>query len=927
MSSHDEENTPWDLTDSDDESNVSVTKFKCDKCSYETNHGPNLKRHRANRHPDGTDHPSYACEHCGYRSSYRSSIKRHLSRRSENGECPRAKKQKVEEEEYEAPEDSVSDADTDEIETMSGHWVTFHAQMQALKTVDMNNAMERSLQEQEHILTLKEVRERTEREVAAARERGALLEKDIRTFWTESKRYMKHLEKTDCRQWMYHKHIDGGDGDDDNRTPCPIYGCIARPLNLLRHLSGTHKLRKPKQMVNRIKAMEEEIKLQQAAITTNSPAGGSGKPKPRKKNKYKLVRCPMCDKVVKRIDCHLFQKHHLSKQSDNYKKFMQQAVPVVSPLERNEEQDDIRFVLVDEQSGKEIRISVQDSVRDFMRGFTDFLSTFKGLQAATISKHVSILQKLIGHEAQGCAVEVSRELLEAIIRKLPLSSGYIMTNNKNWTAGYKRNIVTTCRLVMNFITRQPQESAIVLPQNVAQDLDNILDTLRMRYVKIEKGERALKRDNFMKGMLHPFQIKKVLQGNYVQEVMKQCKIDYESGGPRTCPSKHWAVRVRNVLITLLSITNIRRSVEFTEFRVQELRDSVYKKGTWYTGVKRHKTAMSLGPAKLFTTQDEHTALQCFLRYYRPALATCDGDQCYLFCAAKIKKVPANQCCVKMDVSAVNKSLSTVGSHCGLTCRLGTRAIRKTVISTAYEQNSDPGVRATFADQAAHDPKTSAAYYDLSAKHIQGSAVREEVVRMIIDTEDPEEEAEDDSDTTLIDDTPTVPSGSEVSESILPAVSHSREEVEEAASKEEEAVVMVVASEENSRSEDVASHSEEASIIGRSGEEKEETETIISFAHSEATSMYTILGLGDKSSDSSEFSFFNSGSENGNVGRRKFPQNFFKDVKNAKKAVAVRDDESTPGLVSWGRVREWLLRQSEEYCNLSVEEIKRLYKTK
>ena len=175
--------------------------------------------------------------------------------------------------------------------------------------------------------------------------------------------------------------------------------------------------------------------------------------------------------------------------------------------------------------------------------------------------------------------------------------------------------------------------------------------------------------------------------------------------------------LRDVLITLATIQNIRRSQEMALFRLKEAREAkeVVVEGTtmWSVAVSQHKTAAK-GSAAIFMTALQYQAFLAFLKYYRPLVVSCDQPDCIVF-PSSVKG--GQDCCKSMQISAVSKCLVRSLKKAGLDPgKLSSRNNRRSQITMMRELFPDDQTKRVLASLAAHSTTTQDRSYNYARTH-------------------------------------------------------------------------------------------------------------------------------------------------------------------------------------------------------------------
>ena len=180
--------------------------------------------------------------------------------------------------------------------------------------------------------------------------------------------------------------------------------------------------------------------------------------------------------------------------------------------------------------------------------------------------------------------------------------------------------------------------------------------------------------------------------------------------------------LRDVLITLATIQNIRMSQEMALFRLKEATEAkeVTVEGTtmWSVAVSQHKTAAK-GSAAIFMTDLQYRAFLSS-KYYRPLVVSCDEPSCIVF-PSSVKGEEG--CCQSMQVSSASKCLIRSIKKAGLDPgKLSSRNNLRSQITMMRELFPDDQTKRVLASLAAHSAATQDRSYNYTRMHNEQAGI-------------------------------------------------------------------------------------------------------------------------------------------------------------------------------------------------------------
>ena len=146
-----------------------------------------------------------------------------------------------------------------------------------------------------------------------------------------------------------------------------------------------------------------------------------------------------------------------------------------------------------------------------------------------------------------------------------------------------------------------------------------LRSLSVRYQKEENRERFQAQRKKEMSIVSLKEIQDILASSHVRSCINDVVLITDET-PSVTMSQF--IALRDVMITMMAITSLRRLMEFAEFRLSEFAEREFKSGEtnlWIVRISRHKTAAQ-GPSLVFLSETEEKALAAFLEYHKPLAA-------------------------------------------------------------------------------------------------------------------------------------------------------------------------------------------------------------------------------------------------------------------------------------------------------------------
>lgn len=151
--------------------------------------------------------------------------------------------------------------------------------------------------------------------------------------------------------------------------------------------------------------------------------------------------------------------------------------------------------------------------------------------------------------------------------------------------------------------------------------------------------------------------KKNFQSEYIASKIRDA-LDMTEDEPVTVSQ---FLNLRDIMITVMAITSLRRLMKFAEFRLFEVAEKEERLDRetkqfqcWVIRISRHKTAAQ-GPSLIFLSETESKAFDAYLKYYRPALSLT-----VMFSETDTQRV-RNPVVQKMSYSSLSKAVSKTGT--------------------------------------------------------------------------------------------------------------------------------------------------------------------------------------------------------------------------------------------------------------------------
>ena len=181
-----------------------------------------------------------------------------------------------------------------------------------------------------------------------------------------------------------------------------------------------------------------------------------------------------------------------------------------------------------------------------------------------------------------------------------------------------------------------------------------------------------------------------------------------------CATKNEFVKLRNALITSFMIRFVRRALEFCELTIAEykaikaLKKKEGDEQQFVLKVKKHKTSMH-GSAEVILGLKEKAALDSYMLYAREFGSECKKNSCPVFITSS--NPTTEQYCSKLMLSTLTKIVMLTALKAGVSSRnVNTKLLRRSTISMAWEETSDPRFRLELSQLAGHTLDTARRYY-------------------------------------------------------------------------------------------------------------------------------------------------------------------------------------------------------------------------
>lgn len=172
------------------------------------------------------------------------------------------------------------------------------------------------------------------------------------------------------------------------------------------------------------------------------------------------------------------------------------------------------------------------------------------------------------------------------------------------------------------------------------------------------------------------------------------------------------INLRNVLVTIMVIMSVRRSIEFTQFTLEEYENiREEEEGYHLIQIYKHETVTQSGPARVFIKDDIKCALDSYVKYYWPWLThNCNRNNCKIFLVRT--KLTKGECCKALDISSINKLMVQVAKRSGVKdITLGSRRTRRSIITGTGKKDGSQKTLDSMAVQAAQSLRTANVHYD------------------------------------------------------------------------------------------------------------------------------------------------------------------------------------------------------------------------
>lgn len=361
---------------------------------------------------------------------------------------------------------------------------------------------------------------------------------------------------------------------------CPITGCIGRAVNMNRHFAQCHSYLSRGDRNSAMKKWQE-----QKSAKGNSEEYQTCPPKIKCEKKM----CALCDKAVKRIDTHLIRVHKFRRTSLEFRLAFQLCAPQFLPKEVG--------TSVKVQSGK-IDISITDPLKHFLDCFLKYLDTHTPMCHASAVANCRMVKSLLTFEDADVPLnnlngtEVVRRFKQAASVE---PQSFFAFKSAVYSKGYLVKIAKACSFAVEYMskTELPEHNISETEKNSSM---NVLEVVSARYRKGIKGEILQHRTQKARENLPLDVIKSILDSKYMQDIIQNAASCLSDASLRPTTVSDFTM-IRDVLITTLAITSMKRLQEFSEFRLSEFleREALKNKDTgepdgYVVRVTKHKTA-------------------------------------------------------------------------------------------------------------------------------------------------------------------------------------------------------------------------------------------------------------------------------------------------------------------------------------------------
>ena len=194
----------------------------------------------------------------------------------------------------------------------------------------------------------------------------------------------------------------------------------------------------------------------------------------------------------------------------------------------------------------------------------------------------------------------------------------------------------------------------------------------------------------------------------VKETFEHAQDIYQ-GKAEPYTDKREVYELRDHLMTVFIINNIRRSQEMCTFKLREFAnaDKFEHQGScyWIIHISDHKTGIK-SKATITCSELEFDALKSWVKYYRPLITPCSGENCFVFpggCTAD------GDCCTQSSVSNTSKIMRSGFRRTGIAIlvnlKIGTRRVRQVQITGFRKEYNSPDDIRKLAALACHRTDT------------------------------------------------------------------------------------------------------------------------------------------------------------------------------------------------------------------------------
>ena len=253
-------------------------------------------------------------------------------------------------------------------------------------------------------------------------------------------------------------------------------------------------------------------------------------------------------------------------------------------------------------------------------------------------------------------------------------------------------------------------------------LKNIGDTCLRIIATDRHNDDAFEHIQTMKERVYvPFtKIVEFLEGAYCQSWYEAALSVMQGQDTPLRPSFISAIRMRNVVMTMMTLASARRSLEIVSLTLKDVQEArildIEGEKICFIQAKQHKTKEKF-TCNIPLRENVMTMLKCYIEHYRQYLCikvACSPEEDYLF----ISSSNPSSNLTKMSYSAFNKCInSTFKDRAGMGMKMCSRYARYSLASSGRRYGLHLDDLKCLSTLMCHSKKTADRYYDVGADNL------------------------------------------------------------------------------------------------------------------------------------------------------------------------------------------------------------------